>query len=180
MDLETKDPNMHTLRTRIPVIHLKSRLLRQVGIMVRKFSEKYRHIQFENIDLFPFVLKSFFKATRLYQRGYHNFQNIQITHNHISINNLPGRFQNFKILHISDLHLDIDPIITPRIIQRLKGLKFDLCVMTGDYRFKTSGLLHKSITDLKKIAPYLSCEHGIYAVLGNHDFIEMVPYIVSG
>jgi predicted MPP superfamily phosphohydrolase len=46
-------------------------------------------------------------------------------------------------------------------------------VLTGDYRFRTFGAQAPAMDALERLRPHL--RHPVYAVLGNHDSIRMVP-----
>jgi predicted phosphodiesterase len=60
-------------------------------------------------------------------------------------------------------------------LSALQQVKYDLCVMTGDFRAKTFGDYHAALAALAQVRDAL---HGpIYAVLGNHDSIRMTPGI---
>jgi len=61
--------------------------------------------------------------------------------------------------------------------EKIAGLRFDLCLLTGDFRFLTFYDYEKAMVDLKGLVGSLRCEHGILGILGNHDFIEMVPLL---
>jgi predicted MPP superfamily phosphohydrolase len=63
----------------------------------------------------------------------------------------------------------------PLLRERLQGLEYDLCVMTGDYRYLTHGPWDKALAGLQTIRPAI--HHPIYAVLGNHDSLRMAPAI---
>lgn len=169
---QEQDTTMKYLLSRIPSEHLRRRITRQ---MVRAAARYGRKNGNENFELISFLTMQIFKFTGLYERGYHEFKNIQVTHNQFEIKNLPEAFRGFRILHLSDLHLDIDPVLTDVIIDRLQGLEYDLCVFTGDYRWRTYG--STVIDGISKIRPHIKSEHGIYAILGNHDYIEMVPFL---
>jgi len=114
-----------------------------------------------------------------YRRGKEQFRNIQLAHHFVSLKNLPKSFEEFTILHLSDLHLDIGEGITDAIIERIKTihLPYDICVITGDFRYQTSGSHAPCIQELKKVVPHL--KGAIYAVLGNHDPVEIVPELES-
>jgi predicted MPP superfamily phosphohydrolase len=55
----------------------------------------------------------------------------------------------------------------------VQGLQYDLCVLTGDFRFRTFGPYTPAIDALAQLRPHF--RRPIYAVLGNHDTIRMVP-----
>jgi predicted MPP superfamily phosphohydrolase len=63
------------------------------------------------------------------------------------------------------------------VIGLVKDLSFDLCVMTGDYRARTHGTIRPCLTGMAHV---IACVRDVlneplYAVLGNHDSIRMVP-----
>ena len=60
-----------------------------------------------------------------------------------------------------------------RVAELARDLDYDLCVFTGDYRGRTHGDCEPC---LKVVAHLREALRGdIYGVLGNHDFIAMVP-----
>ncbi len=69
------------------------------------------------------------------------------------------------ILHLSDLHLTKPRFFMSRFFDRLSRLHVDFVFVTGDLIDGPGGIL-PCIASLKKLKP----RHGIYAVLGNHDY----------
>jgi predicted MPP superfamily phosphohydrolase len=59
------------------------------------------------------------------------------------------------------------------LISVVGGLRYDICVLTGDYRGKTYGPFEKSLEIIKELRGRL--KGPIYGVLGNHDSIRMAP-----
>ncbi len=127
----------------------------------------------ENADWVLDVLKSGLKWTGLYKRGLDNVLNIQVVENSFFLPGLPQAFSGFTILQISDLHTDITPGLAEAVVERLRLLEYDLCVVTGDYRWRTSGSDELALAEIRKIVPHL--QQPAYAILGNHDFLEFVP-----
>jgi len=70
------------------------------------------------------------------------------------------------------MHLDLDSSFPEDLRSVLKDIDHDLCVITGDFRFATYGDYRKCLEEVSKVVDVLP--NPIYAVLGNHDFIEMV------
>lgn len=60
-----------------------------------------------------------------------------------------------------------------RAAKLLKGVPYDLCVLTGDYRAKTYGPYDATLAGVAKLRGALNGT--IYGVLGNHDTICLVP-----
>jgi predicted MPP superfamily phosphohydrolase len=98
---------------------------------------------------------------------------VQVKTNEVRFANLPKAFDGFTLLQISDFHADINDGAMKRLRELLPDLRYDVCVLTGDYRGATFGPFDAA---LEKMRPVLSCIKLLaYGVLGNHDTIRMVP-----
>jgi len=83
------------------------------------------------------------------------------------------RIRNFTILHLSDLHVDISEGAFRHLMGIVGDLKYDICVLTGDYRGKTYGPFETSLRGIEQLRAQL--KGPLYGVLGNHDSIHMAP-----
>ncbi len=137
----------------------------------------YTKFHLENIELLPVVLRAVLKATGMFKRGTRNCLQYQTVRQDVRLRRLPQAFDGFRILQLTDMHLDAIPDGGARLAETLSSLEFDLCVLTGDFRFLTHDIYEPCLENLRKLKPVLDCAYGIYAILGNHDFIEMVPGI---
>ena len=88
---------------------------------------------------------------------------------------LPPAFDGYTLLQISDLHVDISPDAVRRAAGLLPGLRYDACVLTGDYRGATFGSYQAAVDGVAQLRPLL--QGPVFAVLGNHDTVRMVPAI---
>lgn len=82
---------------------------------------------------------------------------------------LPQRFEGFRIVQFSDLHLGsfaLRPGIVSRMVERINALEPQLILFTGDIVNRRSSELEPFLSILSR----LHATHGIYAVLGNHDY----------
>lgn len=122
-------------------------------------------------SIFRFALK----LTGLYWRGNKNTERIQLRHNVVELARLPPLFDGYTILHITDLHSDINPRPIQRLMDILPDLAYDICVLTGDFRGQTFGPFDAALERLAAVRKHLRMP--VYAVLGNHDTIRMVPQI---
>ncbi|WP_236843199.1 metallophosphoesterase [Bradyrhizobium icense] len=59
------------------------------------------------------------------------------------------------------------------LVQIIDTLACDICVLTGDYRGKTYGPIEIAMEAVANLRAKITLP--VYAVLGNHDTIEMVP-----
>jgi len=121
---------------------------------------------FEKILKFAtFFLKNF----GFHRRGKKNALDLSLNEIDLFFDNLPKEFDGFSILHLSDLHVDGLPEITDAILKKVSDQEYDLCVITGDFRYETRGMYKQIIEPLKKITLNIVSKNGILAVLGNHD-----------
>jgi len=116
------------------------------------------------------------KITGLYKKGYANVQNIQINEYELKFDNLPSHFDGFRLLHLSDLHIDATPELAHSILHVVDQVDFDMAVLTGDYRQDNSGSFTQILNPLKEVAALLQKEFTPLAVLGNHDTYLMTEY----
>ena len=108
----------------------------------------------------------------LHGRGQDNARRILIRHNEFDIIGLPVAFDGFKLLHLTDLHLDAaDDIVDAHIDALNRVGDYDICVMTGDYRNKTFGPYQRTLEAMSRVREKIAAP--VYAVLGNHDTIRM-------
>lgn len=106
-------------------------------------------------------------ASMLYgiTKGKYNFKVNRLT---LGFENLPKAFEGFKIVQISDIHSGSfdDPQAIKDGIDIINQQKADVILFTGDLVNNDSREVIPFINDLKN----LQAEHGVYSVLGNHDY----------
>ena len=115
----------------------------------------------------------FFKLTALEKKGLLNAMDIRVEERTFYFPDLPHSFEGFRILLLTDLHLDGLPGLTEELSRQLKELEVDLCLLGGDIRMKTYGPMAPCLRHLRDLLPHIQSRHGIFGVLGNHDCIEM-------
>jgi predicted MPP superfamily phosphohydrolase len=82
-------------------------------------------------------------------------------------------FEGFRILQLSDLHIDISADAMIRLESILPDLEYDICVLTGDYRAHTFGPYQTALAGMARLCSRIT--KPTYGVLGNHDTIRMLP-----
>lgn len=152
--------------------YLGARLNLQAARAATMFATGRRHFLFENAPRLHRLIGGLLKASGVYGIGARGFRDIRIVDHHVTIANLPPAFEGFVMLQLSDLHIDLDHTLTDLIIERLGGCRYDICVFTGDYRNLTHGPFTTVVDEMERIVRSLSAP--AYAVLGNHDFVEIV------
>ncbi len=173
--MATEQLELLDLKNRIGEEMLSKRLRQQVDISTTLFSEGFGHFHWENLEFIPRLLKSILKTFGIFELGTNNSLDFRIEEVLTSFNNLPVAFEDYRILHLSDLHLDGMPDAGEALRQILLGLEYDLCVMTGDFRFSKIDDYAETMNRMALLMDSLKCTDGCFGVLGNHDFIEKVP-----
>ena len=120
-------------------------------------------------------LTAAFKMTGLYERGKRNALKIEVVEKTFCFPTLPDAFDQFRILLLTDLHLDGLDGLTDTLIAHLEGLKVDLCLIGGDIRMQTYGPIAPCLRHLHRLLPHIHSRQGLLGVLGNHDCLEMTP-----
>jgi predicted MPP superfamily phosphohydrolase len=121
------------------------------------------------------LLRVALRVTGLRRRGEHNALTPVIRKIQLTYDNLPQSFCGFTLLHLSDLHADGLDGLADVLSERLSTLEVDLCVMTGDYRFRVNGPCHGVFPPMQRILRSINARLGVVGILGNHDASEEVP-----
>lgn len=165
------------MRERLGDDHLGKRLRAQVDHINKSSGRGLGTFHFENLPPFMETIEFFLKISGLIKIGERNALQFVVRENHVHFPGLPNKFNGLRILQLTDLHLDGYPGLGRLIANVVSGIDFDLCVLTGDFRFSDTGIYRQLIEEFNDLEPSLRCRFGIYGILGNHDFIEMAPLI---
>lgn len=125
---------------------------------------------FEGIFVKPLLRAALF-PTGLYALGKRNVLRTTVRELRLEFSDLPSAFDGFRILHLSDLHVDALSELGASIAKAIENVAADICVMTGDYRFATHGSCLKPYRGMRLVLDAIHCP--VYAILGNHDPAEM-------
>jgi predicted MPP superfamily phosphohydrolase len=121
----------------------------------------------------PAVIRAALKSVGLYRRARANAEDVRVERNTVFSPAIPAAFDEFTILHVSDLHVDTNPGAMGQLSELLPKLCCDICVLTGDFRGRTHGAFAAALDGLARLRPLLP--QRVYGVLGNHDSLLMVP-----
>ena len=171
--LPTENPLLKLLERRVSPAHLRQRLGIERDREAKIFGQGVRAFHIENWYSIHSFIRNSLRLTLLHGRGRRNALDLKVTENEIRIPHLPKAFDGYTMLHISDLHLDVNDDMASVLRERLTGLEYDICVMTGDFRAKTFGPYDKALDAMQSVRKAM--QGPVYAILGNHDSIQMVP-----
>jgi uncharacterized protein len=152
---------------------LRRRLAREREQETRHFHELPEFLHHEHLTRFGRFVHFALSATGLRARGRRNTLAIQVRRNEVRLPTLPAALDGYTLLHLSDLHVDGGGRYLHALAETVRGIACDACVMTGDFRFATRGSCAPAIDAIGRLAPALP--QPVYAVLGNHDSIALVP-----
>ncbi len=168
-------PDFRSLAERLGPQLLRRRLHRQANIAARLTHQGEGALAIERIVPVDRILTGILRITGLHARGAHNCRAVQVVTREQRLANLPAEFDGFRLLHLSDLHLDLVPDLTDVVVGLVRRTPHDFAVITGDFADHPAGYFHDCLADIRRIIAELV--PGGLAVLGNHDVIEIVPHL---
>jgi predicted MPP superfamily phosphohydrolase len=86
----------------------------------------------------------------------------------VPVGGLPEAFAGLRIAQLSDFHCSrqVTPTYLNEAVELAKSQEADVVVLTGDFVHKG----YRYVDRIARILGKLSSPHGVYAVLGNHDY----------
>lgn len=164
---------LKALEPRLGHLHIRQRLGLERDYEAHVFRRGTHFFHIENWHSIHGVIRGGLRLTGLLPRGRRNALAIEVRNHDVEIPHLPEAFDGFVLLQLSDLHFGMNRDFAGALVERIRLLNYDLCVMTGDYRALTFGPYETALAGLSELRAHLRGD--VYAVLGNHDTIRMVP-----
>jgi predicted MPP superfamily phosphohydrolase len=169
----TSEETTRLIEGRLGKQHARLRLGIEREHEAQAFGQGLTFLHLENMLPMQILIEAVLRATGTYRRGIANASKVELRRNIVELPNLPEEFEGFEILHLSDLHADMSGSAMKRAAELVRGLEYDICVLTGDYRGRTYGDCEPCLDAIAKLVDAL---HGnMFGVLGNHDSVVMVP-----
>lgn len=165
------DADCAALALRIGRLHVLQRLGLEADHAVEVFGHGRTRFHPENWYSAHRLARLFIRMFGIEAVGRRNARRHRIHRRDVPIRRLPTAAAGLRLLHLSDLHLDMAPDTTPALIRALADVRADLCVITGDFRAKTYGPMTAAVEAFSELRPHLPDR--VYAVLGNHDCLAM-------
>ena len=127
-----KDDIRERLERRLGHLYVSQRLGIEMDHEAQVFGQGLFHI--ENLLFSPTLIEGVLRLSGL--QGRRNAAKLRLRQNEIVSHRVPKAFDGFRILHLSDLHTDMNQQAIDRLLDLLPSLEYELCVLTGDYRGK--------------------------------------------
>lgn len=165
--------NIDYLERRLGRLHARQRLGIEHDHEARIFGGGLNFFHIENWYSAHSLIRNVLRLSGLYRRGQRNAERVEVRTNIVRSSRLPEAFDGFTILHISDMHVEMNDGAMRHVVSLLPELTYDICVLTGDFRAKTFGPFDATLEGLARLRSHVTGP--VYGVLGNHDTIQMVP-----
>lgn len=161
------------LEKRLGRLHAKLRLGLEADHEAQVFGQGINYFHFENLTSSHAVVQTCLKLSGLYGRGRRNAARPIVRETSISSKKLAREFDGFTILHLSDLHVEMNADAMAHVRTLLASIDYDICVLTGDYRAQTFGPYEEALSGTALVCSAIA--RPMYGVLGNHDSVRMLP-----
>ena len=119
------------------------------------------------------------RLTGLYGRGLRNALDVRRVELEIVVPELPAAFDGYRILHVSDSHLDVLPELAQVARKILAGVEVDMLALTGDVHGFPETPVARSVELLVEALQDVRVRGPRFAVLGNHDAVEMATVLAQ-
>lgn len=154
-------------------IRAKTRFRELISCQITASPLKYI-LNFEEAFYYHVFMKTAFRTLGIYERGRKNALKIEKLETTFSFPDLPSAFDNYKILLLTDLHLDGVDGLTEKLMEMVREMSVDLCILGGDFRMEIYGAFAEAMARLRRLLPAIRANDGIIGILGNHDCLEIV------
>lgn len=172
-DEKHRDPMLSAVAARLGEDRFSKRLMMQSDQRAKLQHQGEGILKIERFIPVNAIVLKILKWTGMFHRAYRNFLDIRVVEQSWTLKKLPRSFDGFRLLQLTDLHLDLDLALGPVLEDLLASTPHDAVVVTGDFRNLTSSDFGAAMRATEKIISLLAPDR--WGTLGNHDFIEKVP-----
>lgn len=154
---------------------LKRRIEKQAEIWARETHQGSGFFYLERFLPVDEIIWFLIRLVGLGGRARRNYLDVRVVERRVALAGLPPAFEGFRLLQLSDLHCDLDPALTRVVVDRLRGIRFDYAVYTGDFHNAIGEEATTSLALMRRIIRETAGR--CVGILGNHDFIEKVAFL---
>jgi predicted MPP superfamily phosphohydrolase len=119
------------------------------------------------------VLQATLRLTPIHARGRRNALDLRKVELELALPGLPPAFDGYRILQLSDTHLDHFPELAPVARALLDGVAVDMLAVTGDVHGDARAPIERSTALLMEALAGVRVRGPRLAILGNHDPASM-------
>lgn len=137
---------------------------------------QYRTHYFEKVVRF---LSVGLRASGLWGVGLRNASRPVLVRYDARLPGLPAAFDGYRLLHLSDLHIDFLPQLVEAVGRLITDVEVDLAILTGDYYGRYGQEDAELAQPYQTIFRAINSRDGIVAILGNHDSAGVADIMAS-
>lgn len=168
-------PDFGPVASRLGAALLRQRLHRQANLRANLVHQGEGPLVIERVFPVDRFINTLLRLTGLQARGQANCLDIRVLTREQPLANLPTAFDGFRLLHLTDLHLDLIPGFADTVVRLVARTPHDLTVITGDFGEHPAGHFQDCLDGIRRIIATLAPSP--LGILGNHDIIEIVPHL---
>jgi predicted MPP superfamily phosphohydrolase len=145
-----------------------------------RLGHTYRHgplHRFIDHQILRPALTVLLRCIGLYQTGRRNALSPILKTIPLHFPDLPPAFHGFRLLQLSDFHIDGVDGLAQSVATLLRDIQVDLCVLTGDYRYDDRGPCQNVYPRMRQLLAAIHSRLGIFGILGNHDAGEIAFHL---
>lgn len=135
----------------------------------RLLVEKQDREKKTKIPLYWGVLDFLLRVTLIKSAGLKNALDIRLENVELFFENLPGGFDEVRILFITDLHFDGTKPLADKVLNIVDKIEYDYCILGGDYTYGRNTDNNQVYSQIKQIAKLLKSKSRVFGILGNYD-----------
>ncbi|AQT69290.1 phosphodiesterase YaeI [Anaerohalosphaera lusitana] len=128
---------------------------------------------FENMPRLQKVLYGMLKMSGTEGFGRRHAMEVQVVEVEFEFDNLPGAFDGYRVLFLSDFHIDGLPELAEIVLEAAGKVEYDLCVLGGDYSFDHHEECDEAKGLMRQVGGVLAERSRVVGVMGNHDRYSM-------
>ena len=134
------------------------RLVEKEGRKHSVLRGRWKGFHFENMPKVQHVFGRFLQLFNLKKIGERNALMVRLREVEFKFEDLPASFDGFRVLFISDLHIDGMDALAAKILEIIDSADYDICILGGDYTFKYGWVEGIDHTNIKMIAEKLASD----------------------
>jgi predicted MPP superfamily phosphohydrolase len=138
----------------------------------RLFVERQDCEKKTKIPLYWTVLDFLLRVTLIKSTGLKNALDIRLENVELFLENLPGGFDEVRILFITDLHFDGTKPLADKVLNIVDNIDYDYCILGGDYTYGRNTDNNQVYSQVVQIAKLLKSKSRVFGILGNYDLYK--------
>src|SRR5688572_20677251 len=118
------------LKPRLGDLYIRQRLALEHDYEALALRQRTQLFNLEHWLSSPSLIRGGLRLLGLHERARRNALAIEVRHHEVQLPHLPGAFDGFVLMHLTDLHFGMNEQFLDALVRRIQPLRYDLCVLT--------------------------------------------------